>query len=181
MSKGFKNCQALKTIGDFFTFPATIENLAEVFYNCFSLEEIPEYIWPEDFTTTINFTEGFKNCKNAKGFLPYWKLWNGENDWAPDKPMTFAECINVDNWEYVPTTWGGLCQFAYYPNFEFELTIPSGGGIFKFPVKKTFQTFEGDVPQIKEARYGFIINWGDYSADSAFTGTRSRKNCIYRK
>ena len=172
MSKGFKNCQALKTIGDFFTFPATIKNLSEVFYNCFSLEEIPEYIWPEDFTTTINFTDGFKNCKNAKGFLPYWKLWNGENDWIPDAPMTFAECINVDNWLTVPKGWGGTYQYTYYPYFEFELTFETTT-LFRLPVKKTFQTFEGDTLVTKEAQYSFIIDWGDNTANGTFEGSRS--------
>lgn len=172
MSKGFKNCQALKTIGDYFIFPATIENLSEVFCNCFSLEKIPEYIWPEDFTTTINFTNGFKNCKNAKGFLPYWKLWNGENDWDPAAPMTFAGCVNVDNWEYVPITWGGLCQFIYYPNFEFELTFDKTT-TFRLPIKKTFQTFEDDTLVTKEAQYSFIIDWGDNTAKGTFNGSRS--------
>lgn len=88
-----------------------------IFGGCGALLEMPD-IWPEEGFTTptlanAQLTNVFSECINLKGHAPEW-LWDASDarHWrGTGGHSAFSNCFGLDNFEEIPSDWGGSQLF----------------------------------------------------------------------
>lgn len=174
MNSLFENCTSLKKIPETFQFPKNVLDLSRCFYNCSSLEYLPNTIWPGAYfnlNNNINIDKVFYDCKNLLGTAPQFKLWRSETKFYshtvyPDyRPLTFYNCTQLFNYNYIPVHWGGLGKQVEYDSCYFEIYIDAENEIFSLPLHKTYKKLTDYTDytkfSIENAYYNYSVDWGD--------------------
>lgn len=155
----FTRCTSLKTIPDNLFKNIVLKNLNHMFNRCTSLEYVSPTIF-DNFTTLADISYCFQGCTSLT-HIP--ELWLRDSQIKGAKTNYAYGCINADNYESVPTTYGGLTIKTYGDVDTLQANIGS-----------LISTYRGDLSKIL-----IEITSGD-SLYNAFNGKTALKKTPFK-
>lgn len=170
----FYNCKTISNIPINFKLHKNLIDMSYMFYNCFDIcitnAGFKPGMMPDNgfynSTTNINVTSMFENCTKMTGqprsrllwFSPY-NIWYSNN--------CYAGCKELDNWEYIPSDWGGggkedpfifEIKLPKRSDNKYQVTLPIASQLEDFYQKGLYYT--------PLYIYNFRIDWGDDTNES---------------
>lgn len=155
-TSAFEECTSLTSIpSTLFDNNTSVTDFSYTFKNCTSLTSIPSTLFDNN-TEVVNFSYTFNNCTSLTGSAPL--LWDRTSE--PIGTDCFSGCTSLDNYAFIPVSWGGLGQID--TRFRIEL-IPLCG------------TTEVTIPTLEQSGvpapyvYDYVVDWGDGSPTTHIT------------
>lgn len=105
----FYRCTSLKTIPENLFKDIQLLNLNYMFAGCTSLEYVPDTIF-DNFESLESISSCFEECYSLK-HIP--ELWKRDSQITGSKTSYAKYCYDADNYESVPTTYGGPTILKY--------------------------------------------------------------------
>jgi hypothetical protein len=115
----FYDCYNLKKLPTNFALNENTSQLSGFCFQCISLSGLPTNFWPNNgfiVEGEVNIYKAFYDCRNLSGNVPQYTLWLGEVYWDPLNakatndadlaPLTFKNCIRLENYNFIPKHWG---------------------------------------------------------------------------
>lgn len=121
----FADCSNLVTLPEEFRMPKIATNINSMFENCINLTHDITNAWDnskphlnqnEDLVFfpqngDISANSVFSKCSKLYGTAPAYSLWYHQFVNYSTHTDYFKECININNYNYIPEEWGGPSEF----------------------------------------------------------------------